>query len=72
MPADIPAYDLGYSARRYPKAAVAVVKRRRRLVRGAFRVAARFPMDWYQRRVFYAEELDAFLKLLKAEGECGN
>lgn len=39
---------------------------------GASRVAARFPMDWYQRRVFYAEELDAFLKLLKAEGECGN
>ena len=33
----------------------------------AFRVAARFPMDWLQRKTFYAEELEEFLSLLKAE-----
>jgi hypothetical protein len=35
----------------------------------AFRVAARFPMDWYQRGMFCNEELEEFLKLLKTEGE---
>lgn len=33
----------------------------------AFRVAARFPMDWLQRKEFYVEEFEEFLKQVSAE-----
>lgn len=33
----------------------------------AFRVAAKFPMGWLQRRKLYGEELEEFVRLIKAE-----